>query len=59
MKGPRLRRRVRWCNWHNGLSDTSQLIQIHEEGSGPGGMLYACAKCRVKYGLAPLSERTI
>lgn len=58
MKGPRLRRRVRWCSWHNGLSDTALLIQIHE-GAGTGSHLYACTKCRIAHGLTPLSERTI
>jgi hypothetical protein len=59
MKGPNRRRRTVWCAWHNGLSDTAQLVRIHEAASGPGGMLYACAKCRIKFGLAPLAERTI
>lgn len=57
MKGTRRRRRTTWCSWHNGLSDTARLIQVHEAASRPGGMLYACHKCRQTYGLTPLVER--
>lgn len=50
--------RPRWCNWHDGLSDSALLVRIHQQGSGTGGgMLYACESCRVKHGLTPLEER--
>lgn len=50
--------RPRWCHWHEGLSDSSLLVRIHEQGSGTGGgMLYACQLCRTKHHLVPLAER--
>jgi hypothetical protein len=61
VKGPQQRRRPaaprRWCNWHDGLSETSLLVQIIQAATGPGGMQYACARCREQHGLIPLAER--
>ena len=59
MKGPHGRRRIAWCSWHNGLSDTALLVRVHDgAASGPnGGLLYACARCRPMYGLTVLTER--
>lgn len=51
--------RPRWCNWHEGLSDSTVLVQVHEAASGPGGHLYACAKCRVAHNLTPMTEQVI
>lgn len=45
-----------WCSWHNGMSRTIRLIQVQEEGSGPGGSLFACAPCRKIHDLVPLAD---
>jgi hypothetical protein len=47
-----------WCSWHRGIADTARLIQITQAATGPGGMLWACQKCRTTYNLIPLAERT-
>ncbi|MDX2692974.1 hypothetical protein [Streptomyces ipomoeae] len=50
--------RPRWCNWHRGLSGTSLLVRVTEEGSGgENGMYYACASCRTQHGLTALAEQ--
>ena len=46
-------RTIAHCHWHNGLSDTARPIQ-----KGPAGILFACAKCRVKHGLTALGDQT-
>lgn len=46
-----------WCHWHKGPSETAVLVQVIEQGSGPGGSLYACAPCREQRGLAPYGAR--
>jgi hypothetical protein len=43
--------RFGWCHWHQGPSGTAVLIQVIEQGSGPGYALYACAPCREQRGL--------
>lgn len=61
MKGPAGRQRSvarrAYYSWHRGIADTSRLIQITQAATGPGGMLWACQKCRTTYGLVPLAER--
>lgn len=50
-----------WCTWHKGHSQDARLINVFEEGSGPGTgrSQYACAACRSKYNLVPFSERPL
>jgi hypothetical protein len=45
------------CNWHGGYSTSARLVQIIEQGSGPGGGLYACAACREQHGLVPVADQ--
>ncbi|MFW3474480.1 hypothetical protein ACN24M_24755 [Streptomyces microflavus] len=44
-----------WCHWHEGPSETALMVQIIEQGSGPGAGLYACAPCREQRRLTPLT----
>ncbi|MFJ3310294.1 hypothetical protein ACIPSA_46345 [Streptomyces sp. NPDC086549] len=48
-----------WCAWHKGFSSGVRVMQIHEQGSGPGTgrNLLACSPCREVHGLVPLSDR--
>lgn len=46
-------RSIAWCGWHNGLSDTTRLIQ-----TSPNGQRFACQLCRQKYNLTPLADQT-
>ncbi|MFJ9536622.1 hypothetical protein ACIRPX_05125 [Streptomyces sp. NPDC101225] len=45
------------CAWHGAMSDTARLVQIIEQGSGPGANLFACAPCREVYRLAPIADQ--
>jgi hypothetical protein len=47
---------LRWCTWHGGFAEGVVLVRIIETGSGPGGMLYACPRCRKIHGLEPLDS---
>ncbi|MFF9076400.1 hypothetical protein ACF1FX_08270 [Streptomyces sp. NPDC014646] len=46
-----------WCHWHKGPSGTATLIEIVEQGSGPGAGVYACAPCREQRRLVPYSDQ--
>lgn len=46
-----------WCAWHQAYARGVRLIQIHEQGSGPGGNCFACPSCREAYDLVPLADR--
>ncbi|MFE6634638.1 hypothetical protein ACFVFT_15125 [Streptomyces tendae] len=46
-----------WCAWHGDVADGVRVIQIDEQGSGSGGVRYACAPCRKRHGLTPLIEQ--
>ncbi|MEU7658709.1 hypothetical protein AB0B60_09530 [Streptomyces lincolnensis] len=46
-----------WCAWHKGHAEDLRLIQIHEQGSGAGGNLFACGPCRQAHHLVPLADR--
>ena len=46
-----------WCSWHRSFTNTARLIQVIEQGSGPGGNLFACANCRDIYRLVPLADQ--
>ncbi|MFJ8852331.1 hypothetical protein [Streptomyces sp. NPDC102437] len=45
-----------WCHWHKGPSGTAVLVDVIEQGSGPGRQLYACAPCREQRRLTPYCE---
>lgn len=46
-----------WCHWHQGHTDGVRLIDVIEQGSGPGGTQYACTPCRKRNGLVPFADR--
>ncbi|MFI5755604.1 hypothetical protein [Streptomyces sp. NPDC051569] len=46
-----------WCDWHAGPSETAVLIDVIEQGSGPGITRFACAPCREQRGLTPYADR--
>lgn len=46
-----------WCAWHQGHTRGVRLIQVHEQGSGPGGGSFACRPCREAYDLVPLADQ--
>lgn len=48
---------IGWCAWHQDAADDCRIIQIDEQGSGRGGVRYACAPCRKRHGLTPLIEQ--
>ncbi|MFJ4434623.1 hypothetical protein [Streptomyces sp. NPDC088923] len=52
-------RSIGWCAWHRGLASDPILIQVVEQasGSGAGGHLYACPRCRESYQLTPYAEK--
>lgn len=50
-------RMVAWCSWCDGVSDTVRLVAFVEQGTGPGGSLYACQPCRDVHGLIPVADR--
>ena len=46
-----------WCHWHQGHTHGVRLIDVIEQGSGPGHVHYACAPCRQTHGLVPFADR--
>lgn len=46
-----------WCSWHQASAVGVRVIQIDEQGSGSGGVRYACAPCREEHSLVPLADR--
>jgi hypothetical protein len=48
-----------WCAWHKKYSGGVRLIEVIEQGSGPGtaGNLFACGPCREIHRLTPYSDR--
>ncbi|MDX3314554.1 hypothetical protein P1S61_36980 [Streptomyces sp. ME08-AFT2] len=46
-----------WCSWHDGFDGTCRLVRIIEQGSGPGGGLFACTPCRARHGLTPVADQ--
>jgi hypothetical protein len=45
------------CHWCSTFAAGARLITAIEQGSGPGGNLFACKPCRERYGLVPLTDR--
>lgn len=48
---------VGWCHWCQNAADNVRVIQVDEQGSGRGGVRYACGPCREEHHLVPLAER--
>lgn len=46
-----------YCSWHEAYSRSAVLVQIIEQGSGPGAGLYACANCRAQHHLTPVTDQ--
>ncbi|MGB8938836.1 MAG: hypothetical protein WCD21_01130 [Streptomyces sp.] len=45
------------CSWHLGYSADTRVINVQEQGSGPGGVQFACGPCREMYGLVPYADQ--
>lgn len=48
-----------YCAWHQGYARGARLIRVHEQGSGPGGGLFACPPCRQEHDLVPLADQPL
>lgn len=48
-----------YCAWHQAFASGVRLIQVQEQGSGPGGGAFACRPCRESYGLVPFADRPL
>ncbi|MFC8866374.1 hypothetical protein ACFUAC_01630 [Streptomyces sp. NPDC057148] len=46
-----------FCSWHQRFAADVRLINHIEQGSGAGGVQYACAPCREVYDLVPFADR--
>jgi hypothetical protein len=47
-----------FCSWHRAHAEGVRLINVHEQGSGPGGGAFACQPCRQAYDLVPFADRS-
>ncbi|WP_105968364.1 hypothetical protein [Streptomyces geranii] len=48
-----------YCAWHQAFASGVRLIQVQEQGSGPGGGAFACRPCRESYDLVPFADRPV
>ncbi|MGV9988601.1 hypothetical protein [Streptomyces olivaceus] len=48
---------IAWCAWHKDVADGVRLIQVDEQGSGAGGVRYACLDCITTHHLVPFADR--
>lgn len=48
-----------YCSWHQAYASGVRLINVHEQGSGPGGGAFACLPCRQAYDLVPFEDRPL
>ena len=46
-----------FCSWHKRFSAGVRLIDVIEQGSGPGAVHYACPPCITTYRLVPFADR--
>ncbi|WP_406469042.1 hypothetical protein OH738_18110 [Streptomyces hirsutus] len=46
-----------YCSWHHRFAADVRLIDVIEQGSGPGHVHYACPSCRRVHGLVPYADR--
>lgn len=54
---PTIPQSLAWCSWHGGFDGTCRLVRIVEQGSGPGGGVFACTPCREQHGLTPVADQ--
>lgn len=47
------------CSWHRGSAEGVRLINVIEQGSGPGGGVFACEPCRETHRLVPFADRPL
>lgn len=45
------------CSWHQGSASGIRLIHVHEQGSGPGGAVFACPACMETHRLVPFADQ--
>ncbi|MDX3841038.1 hypothetical protein [Streptomyces europaeiscabiei] len=48
-----------YCSWHRASAAGVRLINAIEQGSGPGGGLFACLPCIEEHGLVPFADRPL
>lgn len=48
-----------YCAWHRGSAEGVRLIEVHEQGSGPGGGVFACPPCMEAHRLVPFADRPL
>jgi len=46
-----------YCSWHHRFAAGVRLIDVIEQGSGPGGVHYACPPCIKTHRLVPFADR--
>jgi hypothetical protein len=46
-----------YCSWHNRFAADVRLIDMTEQGTGPGAGHYACGPCRETHRLVPYADR--
>ena len=46
-----------FCSWHQRFAAGVRLIDVIEQGSGPGCVHYACPDCMTAYRLVPFADR--
>ncbi|WP_327342723.1 hypothetical protein [Streptomyces europaeiscabiei] len=48
-----------YCSWHKGSAEGIRLVDVHEQGSGSGGSLFACEPCMEAHRLVPFADRPL
>jgi len=46
-----------YCSWHHRFAAGVRLIDVIEQGSGPGCVHYACPPCITVHRLVPFADR--
>ena len=46
-----------YCSWHKRFAAGVRLIDVIEQGSGPGCVHYACPPCITAHRLVPFADR--
>lgn len=46
-----------YCSWHRASAAGVRLIQVQEQGSGPGGGVFACLPCMEAHGLVAFADQ--
>ncbi|MFC8102741.1 hypothetical protein [Streptomyces sp. NPDC057363] len=46
-----------YCSWHRGYSAGIRVIEVVEQGTGPGRVQSACGPCREEHHLVPYADR--